>query len=169
MRTLELLIVNRSKHRVPRSFLNEWIDLVVPLIAERIPRKKFRGGELVVAFLPKGEARRLNEAHRGKTYATDVLSFESIEPGSLGELVICPDVIVKQAREHGLRVREELGYMILHGILHLLGYDHETSAKDAAVMFGIQDEIFEIALSRIGEKRKRARMRPVETRRRYSR
>jgi probable rRNA maturation factor len=49
----------------------------------------------------------------------------------------------RQAREHKLSFQHELGYMVLHGILHLLGYDHETSEADAEKMFAIQDEVFE--------------------------
>jgi probable rRNA maturation factor len=57
------------------------------------------------------------------------------------------DVIAVQAREHGLLVREELGYMIIHGFLHLLGYDHEKSPGAAEKMFNIQDQLFEKLLA----------------------
>ncbi len=113
------------------------------LMAGKIPAKKYRGRELVIAFLDQGPAKKLNQKYRGKNYATDVLSFGSEDPSQLGELVICPQVIVRQAKEHGLANRHELGYMVLHGILHLLGYDHETSERDAKRMFALQDKIFE--------------------------
>jgi ssRNA-specific RNase YbeY (16S rRNA maturation enzyme) len=57
-------------------------------------------------------------------------------------------VIARQAREHGLLVREELGYMIIHGFLHLLGYDHERSKVEEKRMFLIQDRLFDHLLSR---------------------
>jgi probable rRNA maturation factor len=62
-------------------------------------------------------------------------------------LAIAPEVIKRQAKEHGLLFREELGYMVLHGFLHLLGYDHETSERDARVMFKLQDQLFEEILA----------------------
>ncbi len=96
-----------------------------------------------MVFLDSQSAKKINYEFRKKNYATDVLSFSPIEPGSLGELVMCPDVLKKQAREHGLSFRQELTYMLLHGILHLLGYDHEKSAAEAKKMFQIQDRLFE--------------------------
>ena len=117
--------------------------------------KKLRGKELVVAFLDPGPARKLNKQFRQKDYATDVLSFGAEgDPAALGELVICPQVIVRQAKEHGLSVREELAYMVLHGVLHLLGFDHETSERDAKKMFKLQDGLFEKLLPH-GSRRRR--------------
>jgi probable rRNA maturation factor len=146
---LRVEIINRSGRAVPQLFLKRWVRHVDELAGQRISPQKFRGKEMVIAFLDEKAARALNKSYRDKNYATDVLSFESDEPGVLGELVICPTVISRQAREHGLLVREELGYMVLHGFLHLLGYDHERSARDAKRMFALQDEIFEEALLKL--------------------
>jgi probable rRNA maturation factor len=104
--------------------------------------ERLKGKKLVVAFLDLKEARNINRLFRKRDYATDVLSFSSSDPGVLGELAICPKVISRQAKEHGILVREEMGYMILHGILHLLGYDHEGSAAQAKKMFALQDKVF---------------------------
>ena len=84
---------------------------------------------------------------RGKAYATDVLSFAPAEPESLGELVICPEVVYEQSQRTGLSRREELAFMVLHGVLHLLGYDHETSKRDEAKMFALQEKIFKECIS----------------------
>ncbi len=86
--------------------------------------------------------RRLNKTFRGKDYATDVLSFDATDPESLGELVLCPEVIQRQAKEHELSDFAEYAYMVLHGILHLLGYDHEKDDKAAREMYRLQDKIF---------------------------
>jgi probable rRNA maturation factor len=138
---MQLTLVNHSSARIPRKFLSEWVAV---LAQQPKLSKKLRGKELVVAFLDPKPARKLNKQFRRKDYATDVLSFGAEgDPSSLGELVICPQVIVKQAKEHGLSVREELAYMVLHGILHLLGYDHDTSEGDAKAMFQLQDSLFE--------------------------
>lgn len=111
-------------------------------VAKEIGSGAFRGRVLCVAFVDRKSARELNRKFRRRDYATDVLSFEPLEPGDLGELVICPEVISKQSREHGLLVREELGYMVLHGFLHLLGYDHEKNAREEKRMFELQDRVF---------------------------
>jgi probable rRNA maturation factor len=68
----------------------------------------------------------LNRQFRGKDYATDVLSFPSEERGFLGDIVIAAGVAARQAREAGHPLPTELKVLSLHGLLHLLGYDHET-------------------------------------------
>lgn len=140
---MKSVIVNNSGHPVPHVFLHKWIKRLDRLAAQEMAAELYRRRELVLAFVAEDEARRLNQAFRGKNYATDVLSFQSDDPSVLGELVICPQVISRQAREHGLLVREELGYMVLHGFLHLLGFDHEKNERQAKRMFAIQDRLFE--------------------------
>lgn len=141
---IKLQIINHSGRPVPRRFLEEWVRQMGRFATRKIDSQLFRGREITLVFLNDKEARALNKKYRGKNYATDVLSFSAEgDPGSLGELVICPSVISRQAREHGLLVREELGYMVLHGFLHLLGYDHETNEREAREMFALQDELFE--------------------------
>jgi probable rRNA maturation factor len=148
-RDIKLEIVNRSGKTVPQAFLRNWVSLMAREAALAINPAKYVGRELVIAFVTSAEIKALNKTYRGKNKPTDVLSFESDDETSLGELAISPEVISVQAREHGLLVREELGYMVLHGFLHLLGYDHETSEKDAARMFKLQDELFERLLAKI--------------------
>lgn len=150
---MEVLIVNESKHAAPRKFIQSWMDLVVT----ELKRKKVLTAdqarrELTLVFLDKKPAQKINMEFRGKNYATDVLSFDSMDPGSLGELVLCPEVLKRQSKEHGLTYQQELGYMLLHGVLHLLGYDHETSEADALEMFGIQDAAFEVLLKKVSGK-----------------
>lgn len=70
--------------------------------------------------------RKINKQFRRKDYATDVLSFPSMLPGSLGEMAIATGVMRRQAREAGHREAIEARVLALHGLLHLLGYDHET-------------------------------------------
>jgi probable rRNA maturation factor len=82
---------------------------------------------------------RLNSRYRGKPRPTDVLSFPAPEPirslqGALGELVICLPVLTRQAREQGHRAELELWVLLAHGLLHLLGMDHEKGGKQAAEM-----------------------------------
>lgn len=145
---MTLTLINRSGQAVPRRFLTVWVRRLAKLIAAEVKGQSFSGRELVVVFVDRNEALALNKKYRKKNYATDVLSFSSDEPGVVGELVICPKVISRQAKEHGLLVREELGYMVLHGFLHLLGFDHEKSKSQAKKMFALQDRLFDRLLSR---------------------
>jgi probable rRNA maturation factor len=81
---------------------------------------------------------RLNADYRGKNYPTDVLSFPAMSPfwemGHLGDLVICLPTLQKQARDLGLKAEFELEVLLAHGLLHLLGLDHEKSSKEASRM-----------------------------------
>ena len=96
-------------------------------------------GEVTVALVNDRRMRVLNRAFRGKDYATDVLSFvaEGPQPGggsrnpappSLGDIVIAAGVATRQAGEHGHAAGVEVKILALHGLLHLIGYDHEHPA-----------------------------------------
>jgi probable rRNA maturation factor len=78
-----------------------------------------------VAVVSDRRVRWLNRRFLGKNRATDVLSFPSDEPGYLGDVVIAAGVAARQAREMGHSLRTELRVLALHGLLHLLGYDHD--------------------------------------------
>jgi probable rRNA maturation factor len=99
------------------------------------------GAELSIAVVDAEEIARLNEQYRGKEGPTDVLSFgcddwcaaEGDEPITLGDVVIAPEIAQMHAAELGVTVESELNLLLTHGILHLLGYDHETD-EDAEVM-----------------------------------
>lgn len=97
--------------------------------------------ELSIAVVDLEEMAELNERYRGKEGPTDVLSFgcddpcpvEGDEPVTLGDVVIAPAVAIAQAEEYGHTVEEELNLLLVHGILHLLGYDHEEDDAAAAM------------------------------------
>ncbi|NTW27992.1 MAG: rRNA maturation RNase YbeY [Coriobacteriia bacterium] len=98
--------------------------------------------ELSVAIVDVDEIAELNRVYRGKEGPTDVLSFgcddpcavsDSDEPITLGDVVIAPEIAEAQAAEYGHTVEEELNLLLVHGVLHLLGYDHEED-DDAEVM-----------------------------------
>jgi len=103
---------------------------------------------VVVHVVGTERMRGLNRTHRGKDCPTDVLSFPT-EPWTdnfvssdddLGDVFLCPRVITRQAREHGISSREEHVRMLTHGILHLLGFDH-VKKNDADMMFAVQEDI----------------------------
>jgi probable rRNA maturation factor len=140
---VKLNIINKSKVDVPQAFLKKWTEALVMKLKKKGFPRVLKGKELILVFLDKKEAKKLNLQFRGMDYATDVLSFDPIDPQSLGELILCPQVLLKQAKEHKLSFELEIGYMVLHGVLHLLGFEHEESEEDAALMFKLQDEIFD--------------------------
>lgn len=152
---MTLLIVKQSKSRIPREFLQRWTELLVRQLQKR-KIKYFSSKthpvwsdlELTLVFMDTKSAQKLNKTYRNKNYATDVLSFAGDGMTGLGELVICPQVIARQAKEHKLSVWQELGYMVIHGILHLLEYDHEKSEREAQMMFDLQDDLFEYLCQR---------------------
>ena len=91
------------------------------------------GAGVTVAFVSDRAMRELNRRWRGKEGTTDVLSFpaeqtefEKLEGLMLGDVVISVEQAARQAAEHGLEFDEEVSQLILHGVLHLCGYDHET-------------------------------------------
>ena len=91
------------------------------------------GAGVTVAFVSDRAMRELNRRWRGKRGTTDVLSFpagqdefERAAGATLGDVVISVEQATRQAREHGLTFEEEIAQLILHGLLHLCGYDHET-------------------------------------------
>jgi probable rRNA maturation factor len=84
------------------------------------------GSSATIAFVSDRRIRKLNQQFRGVDKATDVLSFPADEPDNLGDVAISVDTAAKQAKENGLQFDNEIAQLILHGLLHLSGYDHET-------------------------------------------
>ena len=82
-------------------------------------------GDVTIGLVTDARVRTLNRRHRGLNEATDVLSFPAEEPDVLGDIVIATGVARRQAREAGHALAVELRVLALHGLLHLLGYDHE--------------------------------------------
>ena len=79
-----------------------------------------------IAFVSDKRIRELNRQFRGVDKATDVLSFPAEEKLNLGDVAVSVDTAAVQAKENGLTFAEEIAQLILHGLLHLSGYDHET-------------------------------------------
>jgi rRNA maturation RNase YbeY len=95
------------------------------------------------------EIRKLNARFRKKDYPTDVLSFPAGngKPTGvrlLGDVVISVDKAKQQARERRRTLDEEIVMLLIHGIVHLLGYDHERSAKDARAMIRLERKIYRV-------------------------
>ncbi len=94
---------------------------------ETLREQVAEGREFTCLLTSDAELRRLNATFLGKDYATDVLSFPSLEgEEGLGELAISAVRAREQAAEHGHAIETEIEILMLHGVLHLLGHDHET-------------------------------------------
>ncbi len=107
-----------------------------------------RKGELGIRVVGQREGRQLNERWRGRAYATNVLSFPAApEFGGreIGDIVVCAPVVAREAHEQGKALAAHWAHMIVHGTLHLLGFDHLRTA-DAKLMEGRERAL----LARIG-------------------
>ncbi|TQV68232.1 rRNA maturation RNase YbeY [Exilibacterium tricleocarpae] len=101
--------------------------------------------ELSVRIVGADESRRLNRQYRGRDKPTNVLSFPADLPPDLplpllGDLVVCAPVVIAEARDQGKPVEAHWAHMLVHGTLHLLGYDHVADA-DALVMEDLETRI----------------------------
>jgi probable rRNA maturation factor len=116
----ESLVVFQSSSRdLPRQELRSY--------AERLAHEVAGGRTFCCLITGDDDLRRLNRQFLAADYATDVLSFPSAGPAeSLGDVAISVDRARQQAREHGHSTAEEVKILMLHGVLHLLGMDHET-------------------------------------------
>jgi probable rRNA maturation factor len=118
-------------------------------VARRIPALRRLGPgaswRVSVKMIGSSAMKRLNSAYRRKSYATDVLSFQAPEPfrsqGWLGELVVCAPVLERQAKERKHSSERELDVLLAHGLLHLLGLDHERSSSEAARMSRFEEKL----------------------------
>jgi probable rRNA maturation factor len=97
--------------------LARWLSALAPARAR---------GHVTVALVSDRKIRTLNRTYRRKDAATDVLSFPADEPRQLGDVVIAAGIARRQARQAGHPLQTEIRVLALHGLLHLLGYDHET-------------------------------------------
>src|SRR5215510_104191 len=115
-------VVNRQRgHKISTG---PWIDRVEEMV-KVLGKADY---SVTVAFVSDKKIRELNRQFRGIDKPTDVLSFPSDGPdeSDLGDVAVSVDTAAVQAKENGLKFDEEIAQLILHGLLHLSGYDHET-------------------------------------------
>jgi len=116
---LEVAVTNHAGRSARVPGLAAWLAGVAPASAR---------GTVSVAFVSDAAIRALNRRYRGTPAATDVLSFPSDDPGFLGDIAVAEGVARRQARRAGHAFGTEARVLALHGLLHLLGYDHEREA-----------------------------------------
>ena len=132
---------------VSRAELRQWIKTVLRHLDQtRV--------ELSLALVTDREIHKLNRQYRGKDKPTDVLSFplaDKLQPSLLGDVVISGETAARQAQRRRHSLREELRILLIHGILHLLGYDHEVSRREASRMQRKEREVKAVLASGIEE------------------
>lgn len=145
---MHLEINNLTTHSLSRKPFEK-------LLNDAARHERVTRGSISLAFVGEARMRTLNKFYRGKNKVTDVLSFgeprkhtKSVpfalpkgEEAYLGEIIICISHATRQAKKHGWTLQYELNRLFLHGLLHILGYDHEKSEKEALHMEGIEEAI----------------------------
>jgi probable rRNA maturation factor len=106
-------------------------------------------GLVNASFVDRAESQDFNVRYSGNDYATDVLSFSYIEDGEpidgvIGEIAICTPIAVEQAQAAGTTISDEVALLMLHGLLHLCGYDHQT-VHDQTDLQKLQHELMDRA------------------------
>jgi probable rRNA maturation factor len=124
---LEVEVVKAMRAPIPPSFLRRVLQRSagVPEVAARLPAGT---ATIAIRLTTDGELRRLNRDFAGHDSATDVLSFAGSHQ-HVGDLAISWPMVVRQAQEYGHPVETELGLLSVHGLLHLLGWDHKSAAE----------------------------------------
>lgn len=126
---------------LPDSLFQQWIDQALTTAGE------FKPYEMVIRVVDAVESQDLNRDYRGKDKPTNVLSFPSELPDyilqemdchPLGDLVICWPVVEEEAQDQHKAVMDHLAHLVIHGTLHLLGYDHELGPKEAERMESLE-------------------------------
>ncbi|SDT31958.1 rRNA maturation RNase YbeY [Pseudomonas oryzae] len=124
---LDLQLATTAGDLPSEAQLRQWCELAL--------RQRTAPSELTIRIVDEAEGRELNRTWRGKDYATNVLSFPAEIPEGLldipllGDLVICAQVVAREAAEQGKALDAHWAHLTLHGCLHLLGYDHIEDAE----------------------------------------
>ena len=126
----------RLQETITRPKLRRWVQAAL-----------FAPAELTIRFVDAEEGRTLNRDYRAKDYATNVLTFAYNEGEDVADdaptsadIILCTDVLQAEAAEQGKTVEEHTAHLVVHGVLHAQGYDHDDDTE-AAEMEGIETEI----------------------------
>ena len=130
MNTIDVQRIDRIHPSPAKQQLQRWVDGALCAYP--------KDAEIVIRIVDSGESAALNTRYRGKSGPTNILSFpftapEGIELDLLGDLVICAAVVESEAREQGKNPQDHWAHIVIHGVLHLLGYDH-VEEQDAEAM-----------------------------------
>jgi probable rRNA maturation factor len=135
--------VETARQGAGKKYTSRQFKRIASAILELVGKEKV---ELSLVLVGNAEMQKLNAKYRHKDYSTDVLSFPAgtifpVETSLLGEVIISVEKAAQQAKERRRTLDEEMITLLIHGIVHLLGYDHERSSKDARVMGRLEKKI----------------------------
>lgn len=125
----------------PENF-QHWVTATINHIQDRIPNNV---NEVCIRIVDAEESAELNTTFRKKSGATNILSFPNdidttLEQESLGDIAICAELVAREAEEQDIPAKNHWAHLTVHGILHLLGYDH-VNKKDAEIMEALEIDI----------------------------
>lgn len=136
---LELQIATDAKTLPHPSQFREWISIAL--------HNRIESGELTIRIVDEEESAELNQQYRHKFGPTNVLAFKSdIDPKlslalpMIGDIVICAPIVESEAKRENKELLAHWAHIVIHGTLHLLGYDHQTD-PETAEMEGLETEI----------------------------
>ena len=115
-------------------------DIDFEKIANAAVSAVYKNSEVSITLVNDAEIKKINKKYRGINKPTNVLSFELDDDVLLGDIFISLDTVRREAKSENISVAEHTAHMIVHGVLHLLGYDH-MKEEDEKVMFSLQEEI----------------------------
>ena len=124
----------RGSQRVPKPVVDRTFRACEKVLRFKKPLT------ISIAFVSPSQMKKLNNTWRGKDKITDVLSFGNVKKGDDGEIILSYEQAKRQAKEMGHSVQDEIVFLLVHGVLHLFGYDHMKPA-DAKKMFPLQTKI----------------------------
>ena len=139
MNTLDIQIASQSKQLPSTQQFQQWVDTVLS--------DQSQHSEIVIRLIDEAEMISFNQQYRHKTGSTNILSFpfdapEPIESDLLGDLLICPAVIEIEAQQQHKQLTHHWAHIVIHGLLHLLGYDH-INDTDATEMESLEIKLLQ--------------------------
>jgi len=135
--------VEIARRGAGKKYTNRQYKKIACAILELLGKDK---AELSLVLVGNAEIQTLNAKYRQRNYPTDVLSFAAeknlpMETYLLGDVIISIEKAAEQANERGHTLNKEMVTLLIHGVVHLMGYDHERSSKDARVMGRLEKKI----------------------------
>ncbi|WP_338033025.1 rRNA maturation RNase YbeY [Hydrogenivirga caldilitoris] len=138
MRLMNEIAIKLKRRKLRKRWLKERAELILDILG-------VKDSELSILITTDEEIRELNKAYRGKDEPTDVLSFPIGEKVGdrliLGDVVISLDTANRQALEWGCGLDEEVERLLAHGIIHLLGYDHELGGEEERKFKALEEKV----------------------------
>lgn len=138
---LKFGFINETKVKVGAAFFKKYVDRLYKVMGKNIDKKLFgRDGQMDLVLISDRKMQNMNKEYRKKDSPTDVISFAYLEvtdygrePGDIivGDIFISVDTAKRQAKEKGHDLKHELAILFVHGMLHCMGFDHNTDEEEA--------------------------------------